>query len=174
MPGHTNIHNPYDDLLAFFNNSDWRNSIGWTTIWGHRKFDWLHSGPQGHRRYANGGIASTPSIFGEAGPEMAIPLIPSKSTRAWELIGKTVGILTQNKSTGSIDEEIKKERKEDKKFKQDVLNALNLIANLLADQTIKTNVDLDGRKVGEAVSKFINRQNRHSIIAQQRGYANGI
>ena len=175
MPGHTNIHNPYDELLAFFNNSDWRNSIGWTTIWGTKKFDWLHSGPQGHRRFANGGIATTPSIFGEAGPEMAIPLIPSKSTRAWELIGKTVGILTQNKSAGSIDdEEIKKERKEDKKFKQDVLNALNLIANLLADQTIKTKVDLDGRKVGEAVSKFINRQNRHSIIAQQRGYANGI
>lgn len=34
VAGHTNIHNPYDELLAFFNNSDWRNSIGWTTIWG--------------------------------------------------------------------------------------------------------------------------------------------
>ncbi|WP_240722958.1 NlpC/P60 family protein, partial [Lactobacillus crispatus] len=49
-----------------------------------------------HNWYANGGIASSPSIFGEAGPEMAVPLIPSKSTRAWELIGKAVGILTAN------------------------------------------------------------------------------
>ncbi|GAY74355.1 peptidoglycan DD-metalloendopeptidase family protein [Lentilactobacillus kosonis] len=56
MKGHTNIMNPYDQLLAFFNNSAWKSAIGMTTIWGHRKADWLHSGPQGHRRYANGGI----------------------------------------------------------------------------------------------------------------------
>lgn len=40
-----------DELIAFFNNSDWKNSIGWTTIWGHRKMEWLHSGPQGSRRF---------------------------------------------------------------------------------------------------------------------------
>lgn len=73
MPGHTNIMNPYDQLLAFFNNSDWQNSIGNTVIWGHAKTDWLHSGPQGHRRYANGGWADQASIFGEDGdPEVAI------------------------------------------------------------------------------------------------------
>ncbi|MCG0906342.1 tape measure protein [Lactiplantibacillus plantarum] len=47
--------NPLDELLAFFNNSDWRNSIGHTSIWGVPKVDWLHSGPQGSRRFANGG-----------------------------------------------------------------------------------------------------------------------
>lgn len=55
MPGHTNRMNPLDSLLAFFNNSDWRNSIGHTVIWGVPKVDWLHSGPQGHRRFAHGG-----------------------------------------------------------------------------------------------------------------------
>ncbi|RDG27585.1 tape measure protein [Lactiplantibacillus plantarum] len=55
MPGHTNRMNPLDELLAFFNNSDWRNSIGHTSIWGVPKVDWLHSGPQGSRRFANGG-----------------------------------------------------------------------------------------------------------------------
>ncbi|QLQ51368.1 tape measure protein [Lactiplantibacillus plantarum] len=55
MPGHTNRMNPLDELLAFFNNSDWRNSIGHTVIWGVPKVDWLHSGPQGHRRFAHGG-----------------------------------------------------------------------------------------------------------------------
>lgn len=74
MPGHTNIMNPYDQLLAFFNNSDWRNSIGNTVIWGHAKTDWLHSGPQGHRRFENGGWSSDPAIFGDASdsPEVAI------------------------------------------------------------------------------------------------------
>lgn len=55
MPGHTNRMNSLDELLAFFNNSDWRNSIGHTVIWGVPKVDWLHSGPQGHRRFAHGG-----------------------------------------------------------------------------------------------------------------------
>lgn len=97
MPGHHNRMNPYDELLAFFNNSDWRNSIGWTTIWGHRKMEWLHSGPQGHRRYANGGIAKRPSIFGEAGAEMAIPLSDGhKTRREYELLGQTAAILASN------------------------------------------------------------------------------
>ena len=128
------------------------------------------------RGFANGGMATTPSIFGEAGPEMAIPLSAVKSSRAYELLGKTISILSARDGNGQseLSEQLKKERKEDKQFKQDVLNALTLLASLLADQTIKTNVYLDDRKVGEAVSKFINRQNRHSIIAQQRGYANGI
>ncbi|AIS73881.1 tape measure protein [Lactobacillus phage Ldl1] len=97
VKGHTNIMNPYDQLLAFFNNSDWRNSIGWTTIWGTRKMDWLHSGPQGHRRYANGGIAKRPSIFGEEGAEMAIPLSDGhKTKREYELLGQTAAILASN------------------------------------------------------------------------------
>jgi tape measure domain-containing protein len=72
--GHTNIWSPYDQLLAFFNNSDWRNSIGWTTIWGTHKVDWLHSGPQGGRRLAWGGRfdKATPAVIGEDGTEYAI------------------------------------------------------------------------------------------------------
>lgn len=74
MKGHTNIMSPYDQLLAFFNNSDWQHSIGWTTIWGNRKVDWLHSGPHGHRRLANGGRfdSATPAIIGEDGTEFAV------------------------------------------------------------------------------------------------------
>ncbi len=102
MPGHTNIMKPFDQLLAFFNNSDWRNSIGWTTIWGVRKMEWLHSGPQGHRRlshFANGGIATVPSIFGEAGAEMAIPLDSMKSSRAWQLMKQVVDYYAGNEAT---------------------------------------------------------------------------
>lgn len=63
MPGHTNRMNPFDELLAFFNNSDWANSIGPTVIWGVPKIDWLHSGPQGHRRMNNGGHVYQPETI---------------------------------------------------------------------------------------------------------------
>lgn len=96
MPGHHNRMNPLDELLAFFNNSDWQNSIGWTTIWGHRKMEWLHSGPQGSRRlnsFENGGLINKHGLY-EAGeynrPEMIVPLDMSKRSRAYQLLGEIV------------------------------------------------------------------------------------
>ncbi|RVU71778.1 MULTISPECIES: phage tail tape measure protein [Lactobacillus] len=167
MPGHTNIHNPYDELLAFFNNSDWKNSIGWTTIWGHRKFDWLHSGPQGHRRFANGGIANKPSIFGEAGPEMAIPLIPSKSTRAWELIGKAVGILSNNSgaTTQQIDTQ---EQKEEHDFRKAVLLLLQQLVAKDGSVDVKLTTPA-GRALWEVVEPYSKQEQRAEQIRQRRG-----
>lgn len=88
MPGHTNIMNPFDQLLAFFNNSDWEHSIGPTTIWGVSKIDWLHSGPQGHRRFADGGFVSQPtySLIGEAGTEAVVPL--TNQTKAMQILAR--------------------------------------------------------------------------------------
>ena len=82
MPGHKNRMNPYDSLLAFFNNSDWRNSIGWTTIWGQHKVDWLHSGPQGHRRFADGGWGdpNKVNIFNEVPGEPEVAINPSRDS----------------------------------------------------------------------------------------------
>lgn len=57
------IMNPFHQLLAFFNNSDWANSIGPTTIWGTPKIDWLHSGPQGHPRMNEGGYFERPATI---------------------------------------------------------------------------------------------------------------
>ncbi|TDM78151.1 phage tail protein [Lactobacillus crispatus] len=169
VAGHTNIHNPYDELLAFFNNSDWRNSIGWTTIWGHRKFDWLHSGPQGHRRFANGGIANSPSVFGEAGPEMAIPLIPSKSTRAWELIGKAIAILSANTTFGQQQNQIdSKEQKEEHEFRQSVLLLLRQLVNKSSVADIKLTTPA-GRTLWEVVEPFSKAEQRAAMIKLRRG-----
>ncbi|MEK3574636.1 tape measure protein [Lactobacillus crispatus] len=169
VAGHTNIHNPYDELLAFFNNSDWRNSIGWTTIWGHRKFDWLHSGPQGHRRFANGGIANSPSVFGEAGPEMAIPLIPSKSTRAWELIGKAIAILSANTTFGQQQNQIdSKEQKEEHEFRQSVLLLLRQLVNKSSVANIKLTTPA-GRTLWEVVEPFSKAEQRAAMIKLRRG-----
>ena len=43
--------------------------------------------------YANGGIATKPSVFGESGAEMAIPLSVSKRGRALDLWSKTGELL---------------------------------------------------------------------------------
>ncbi|MGN8166021.1 tape measure protein [Lactiplantibacillus plantarum] len=82
MPGHKNRMNPYDSLLAFFNNSDWRHSIGWTTILGQHKVDWLHSGPQGHRRFADGGWGdpNKVNIFNEVPGEPEVAINPARDS----------------------------------------------------------------------------------------------
>lgn len=77
---HNNIHSAVDQIAAVLADRTWRSDFppigvkrGWT--------------PHG---YANGGIATEPSIFGEAGDEMAIPLDTMKSTRAWQLMKQVV------------------------------------------------------------------------------------
>lgn len=83
VPGHTKIMSILDQTMAVLNDSNWRSDlapIGTRRGWG----------PTGHKMFANGGIATTPSIFGEAGAEMAIPLDTMKSTRAWQLMRQVV------------------------------------------------------------------------------------
>lgn len=69
MPGHHDIWKPFDQLLAMFNDPTWRSDL---TLGG-----W---GPSGGRRYANGGWADRPSIFGEVDGEPEIAINPARST----------------------------------------------------------------------------------------------
>lgn len=86
LPGHGDLWNGFDDLLAGLNYAR------------HRYGDSLSFLGQGHG-YANGGIATQPSIFGEAGAEMAIPLDSMKSSRAWELMRQVVAYYGGNNTT---------------------------------------------------------------------------
>lgn len=93
LPGHNNIWNGFDNLLAGLNYAR------------HRYGDSLSFLGQGHG-YANGGIATQPSIFGEAGAEMAIPLDSMKSSRAWELMRQVVAYYGGNNAaskTSTVD-----------------------------------------------------------------------
>ena len=93
VPGHTNILSGEDQLYAVFNDSNWRSDIRMPGGWG----------PTGHRVFANGGIASEPSIFGEDGPEMAIPLASPKRSRGYELLGKVVSMFAADEpSKGTV------------------------------------------------------------------------
>ena len=159
MPGHTNIHNPYDELLAFFNNSDWRNSIGWTTIWGHRKFDWLHSGPIGHRRYANGGLATKASIFGEAGPEMAIPLSTDKLDRSRELVAQALAVMSSNSTNqGNLHNQQIQENSTLDQLVESVNKLTDLVSQILIKpETVQTTVSMDSQVIAQKVEKRLRK-----------------
>ena len=121
------------------------------------------------RGYANGGIASRPSIFGEAGPEMAIPLIPSKSTRAWELIGKAIAILSANTTFGQQQNQIDtKEQKEEHEFRQSVLLLLRQLVNKSSVADIKLTTPA-GRALWEVVEPFSKAEQRAAMIKLRRG-----
>lgn len=125
-----------------------------------------------HNWYANGGIANTPSIFGEAGPEMAIPLIPSKSTRAWELIGKAVGILSANSNFNNQQQVNSKEQKEEHDFRQAVLLLLTEIAGKsdVAKITLTTPA---GRALWSIIQPFQKQDMKSEITRLRRGLSGG-
>lgn len=97
FPGHKNWKSSFDQVLAFLNNSDYLNATGYTSIWGHAKYDWLHSGPQGHKRFENGGIINTNQLIEVAEhnkPEMVLPL--TNKSRANQLIAQASQVVNGN------------------------------------------------------------------------------
>ena len=82
FPGYSsNIYDPLSNILA---------SIRYAVS----RYGSLARAYQGHG-YANGGIATKPSIFGEDGAEMAIPLSSGKRKRAlglWQQTGDMLGV----------------------------------------------------------------------------------
>ena len=105
FPGHGNIFNGYDNLLAGIAYAKATyGASGMLSVIGH-----------GHG-YANGGIATTPSIFGEAGPEMAIPLDTMKSTRAWQLLRQVVNYYSGEQTTNNNKTTLVDLSKVEKKF----------------------------------------------------------
>ncbi|PKX59537.1 NlpC/P60 family protein [Lactiplantibacillus plantarum] len=97
FPGHHNFRSSFDQVLAFLNNSDYLDATGNTSIWGHGKYDWLHSGPQGHKRFENGGIINTNQLIEVAEhnkPEMVLPL--TNKSRANQLIAQASQVVNGN------------------------------------------------------------------------------
>ncbi|SYW19476.1 tape measure protein [Oenococcus oeni] len=81
-----NLLNGYDQLLALFNDSNWLADISVSGGWG----------PTGMKKFAYGGLSNVPAIFGDDGPEMAIPLGIDKHSRAVELLDKTNRIVNND------------------------------------------------------------------------------
>ncbi|MDK7137149.1 NlpC/P60 family protein [Lactobacillus paragasseri] len=153
VKGHGNIYHGWDQLLALFNDSNWRNDIHFGAGWG----------PTGHKRYANGGLANQPSIFGEAGLEMAIPLSAVKSSRSYELLGKTAAIVAArdniqptSANAGGLGEKLDK-----------VIDLLTAI--LAAPATVETSINVDKQSLGNSITEVVNARMRLNSINRKKG-----
>lgn len=85
VKGHNNILSGYDQLLAFFNNSNWRSDLPYgNSGWG----------PTGNRKFANGGTVfknENIEVAENDNAEMIIPL--TKRTRAVQLIEQAMKVI---------------------------------------------------------------------------------
>lgn len=153
VKGHGNIYHGWDQLLALFNDSNWRNDIHFGAGWG----------PTGAKRFANGGLANEPSIFGEAGPEMAIPLSAVKSSRSYELLGKTAAIVAARDNIqptisagGNLAEKLDK-----------VIDLLTAI--LTSPSTVKTDLIVDKQSLGNSITEVVSARMRLNSINGKKG-----
>ncbi|WP_195340860.1 tape measure protein [Lacticaseibacillus paracasei] len=174
MPGHTNIMSPYDQLLAFFNNSDWQNSIGNTVIWGHAKTDWLHSGPQGSRRLAYGGRfdKATPAVVGEDGTEYVVNVTKDNAD---QLLMAAIAERAKTSSSSIFAKALKGFKSSQIQAINsvpDVQNAINSFSTGTAQPkviNVQTDVSLNGRSMARELAKPIQIEiNRNSSIRLRR------
>ncbi|WKZ97477.1 tape measure protein [Lacticaseibacillus paracasei] len=94
FPGHNDVYNGYDDLLAGIHYMK--------AIYGSGSSAFARvSGPEG---YANGGTITRPihALVGEDGPETILPL--TKTSRAWQLLGQAVTNINHNLGNGAVAE----------------------------------------------------------------------
>ena len=99
--GHKNIKNGYDQLLAFFNNTDWRANLSY---WKRRMASGLTGwGPTGRRKkYATGGLIKSAGWYNiaEGGyPEWVIPTDPSRRNDAMKMLALAAQDIDRKSST---------------------------------------------------------------------------
>ncbi|EAD8298371.1 phage tail tape measure protein, partial [Listeria monocytogenes] len=152
MKGHNNIFSGYDQLLAFFNNSSWRNDLPYG------KRGW---GPRGHRRFANGGFVKKNEMIEVAEnnkPEVVIPL--TRKNRAVQLIKKTKEIIGINDGGSVV---------VNSPDNSDMILLLQQ-QNQILMQLLQKNSDvyMDTNKVGSLVEPAITKMQNNRISRKDR------
>lgn len=155
VKGYGNILKGFDQLMAFFNNSNWRRDLPYG------RSGW---GPSGSRikGFANGGIINQHQII-EAGernkPEIIIPLDSAKRSRAMQLLGiamdklgvSSAGPTADRKSTPSLETIVAL-----------MIQQNNLLARILAKDPV---VNLDGEKISNTTNNQLGKKFDQALYA---------
>lgn len=148
LPGHNNIWNGFDNLLAGLNYAK------------HRYGSDLYFLGQGHG-YANGGVVSAHGLYEMAEqnrPEMIIPLSASKRSRAYQLLSEVMAQFKHEDNNGS-----ETHSNGGLYDKQDFVNVQRLIDEL--NNGIKTLISLQQTQI--AVTKAQGKFDPHQQYIQQ-------
>ncbi|HIH1382480.1 TPA: peptidoglycan DD-metalloendopeptidase family protein [Staphylococcus pseudintermedius] len=139
--GHTNIKNGYDQLLAFFNNSNWANDIQYgNSGWG----------PRGVRRRENGGVVNSLELawLADGGFSESVishdPKNKVKSKAIWDRTGEMLGY--------SDDYELLKEAVALLAQNNEYSRNTELHTRAMASNGL--DIHMDKRKVGEAIAPY--------------------
>lgn len=149
LRGHHNIYSGYDQYLAMFNDRTWRRDL---TLGG-----WGPVGPR--RRYANGGLATKASIFGEAGPEMAIPLSTDKLDRSRELVAQALAVMSSNSTNQS---NLHNQQIQENSTLDQLVESVNKLTDLVSQilikpETIQTTVSMDSQVIAKKVERRLRK-----------------
>lgn len=111
--------------------------------------------------YAQGGIADKPSIFGEAGPEAAIPLDQMQQGNAWSLLQRVVGFYAGNSNGGAMQGGQSADNAKLDQLHRDLAGLTSLLRQVVSGQGAQIQATkgiqgYDSTKAGQDVSKYIN------------------
>ena len=156
VKGHGNIKNGYDQLLAFFNNSNWRRDLPYG------KSGW---GPTGSRRFATGGLIKSSGWYNiaEGGyPEWIIPTDPSRNSDAMKLLALAAQDIDsknkRNKRPSNFSStKIRSNQSDNSKLEQKLDMLIGLMSKLVQSNDTIANkdwsVELDGREINRNNNK---------------------
>lgn len=161
VKGHGNIWSGYDQLLAFFNNSNWQNDIQYG------RSGW---GPRGHRRFATGGkVWNGLYHLGEEGyPEWIVPTDPSRSNDAWKILALAAKDLEKtspkNKRPNNLPNPLNHSGSESSNLEQKLDALIGLVAKLVESNNEIANKDyepmIDKYSLEKEVFKLIDKFER--------------
>ena len=160
VPGHTNILNGEDQIMATINA--YMHSGAWDRIGTGRQINFL----------ANGGLINRPlsAIVGEDGPEAVIPLSAAKSSRAWQLLGQAVGNINRGQQPVSTTDDSNVSGKLDT-LHNDLANLTQAIQQMVVVSVL--NPDDAAKALNEPLTKIQNTTTKISKTLSRNSYQNG-
>lgn len=177
--GHKNIKNGYDQLLAFFNNTDWRANLSY---WKRRMASGLTGwGPTGRRKkYATGGLIKNAGWYNiaEGGyPEWVIPTDPNRRTDAMKLLALAAKDIEGSKTSGNkrpsnfSNVKTSTSQQDNSKLEQKLDALIGLMSQLVQSNDSIASKDFNIELDGQAITRNVNREQRLDAMTKLMGGA---